>query len=420
VIDATDYDVDMKYPKIPQHRYHTLYTIRAIGSDCHGNNLHLVFLLKLRLTYILSNLGISFRCRFERTGDLSDMYTAISTFQKSATTFGPPSICLVAARNWAQLSKIHRLPQILTAFGVVLDLITQIAGLDRTIQQRHTTLTETSSLTTSAASAAFTLGNLDKALEWLEQGRCLVWSQLNQLRTPLDDLRAHDEHLANALSDISGALEASGSRRGYDGLTIDATLSHKMSLQDEAHHHIKLSREWSELLRKIRRIPQFHDFLQPPQASYLMKHLPPNGIIILINAHEDRCDALALISGVGAPMHIPLDFAYDEASNLRQRLRYFLSSHRVRMREVDRGGRPVPLPNEEKRSSIHFVLEALWLRVVRPVLDALAYSVSVSQVMGFHFVNIFVKVYWHIRPSSNMVVPNWSPRISSTPRCRNI
>jgi len=152
-----------------------------------------------------------------------------------------------------------------------------------------------------------------------------------------------------------------------------------MSLQDEAHHHIKLSRDWRELLRKIRRIPQFHDFLQPPQASYLMKNLPPNGIIILINVHEDRCDALALTSGVGAPMHIPLDFTYDEASNLRQRLHHFLSSHRVRMRDVVRGGRPVPLPNDEQRSSIHFVLEALWLRVVRPVLDVLAYSVSVSQ-----------------------------------------
>jgi len=327
---------------------------------------------------MLSNLGISFQCRFDRTGDVSDMSTTVSTFQKSATTFGPPSIRLAAARKWAQLSKIHRLPQTLTAFGVVLDLVTQVAGLDRTIKQRQTDLIEISSLTTSAASAAFSLGNIEKALEWLEQGRCLVWSQLNQLRTPLDDLRAHDEGLAQRFSAISGALEASGSRHGLEGLSGDASLSQKISLQDEAHLHIKLSREWSDLLGKIRGIPKFHDFLRPPQASNLLKHLPLDGVIILVNVHKDRCDALALISGIRSPMHIPLDFTYDEASKLRERLRYFLSCKGVRMREENRGPRPVMDDDYDMRSEIHLVLEALWLRVVRPILDALAFCVSVS------------------------------------------
>ena len=365
----------------------------------------------------LNNLGNSFGCRFGRTGDVSDVYSATSTFQKSATTFGSPSTRLRAAKQWAHLSKIHRLPTTLAAYDVALDLVAQIAGLDRTIQQRHTDLINISSLTTSAASAAFSQGDIEKALEWLEQGRCLVWGQLNQLRTPLDRLRAHDEHLAHLLSDISGALETSGSRRSSESLSGDSTLSQKMSLQDEAHLHIRLAREWSQLLDKIRRIPQFRDFLRLPQASYLMKHLPPDGLVILVNVHEDRCDALALISGTVAPLHIPLDFTYDEAAELRERLRHFISSRKVRMREVDRAGRTVRLPNAEKRSEIHLVLEALWLRMVRPILDALAYPVSVSQFMTFHFINITIKVYCGIKPSSNLVVSNWSPRISSTP-CR--
>ena len=328
----------------------------------------------------LNDLGISYLGRFKHTGDVSDQYTAISTFRKSATTFGPPSARLHAARQWAQLSKILCLPQTLTAYGVAVDLITQIACLDRTIQHPHMDLNKISSLTASAASAAFTLGDIDKAFQWLEQGRCLFQSQLNLLRTPLDHLRAHDEHLAHIFSDISGALEVSGSRRGSEGLGQDASLSRKISLQDEAHLHIKLSREWSELLDKIRRIPQFHDFLRPPKASYLLKHLPPDGVVILVNVHEDRCDALALISGVGAPLHIPLDFTYDEASKLRERLRLFLSPYRVRTLEGDRGRRPIRNPDADKQSNIHFVLQVLWLRVVRPILDGLAFSVRVSQL----------------------------------------
>jgi len=343
---------------------------------------------------LLNNLGNSYLGRFEHTGDVSDQYTAISTFRKSATTFGPPS---TRAQLWAQLSEILCLPQTLTAYGVSLGIITQIASLDRTIQQRNLDLIEFSSLTASAASAAFTLGDVDEALEWLEQGRCLVWSQLNQLRTPLDHLCAHDEHLARPFSDISGALEASGSHRRSEGLGQDTSLSQKISLQDEAYIHIKLSREWSELLEEIRRIPQFHDFLRPPQASYLLEHLPPKGIVILVNVHKDHSDALALISGVGAPLHVALDFTYNEASKLGERL--FLSSYGVRTREGDRDGRPIRNPDAEKQSNIHFVLEVLWLRVVRPILDGLAFSVSVSQFMTYHFINISFKSTPPLDPS---------------------
>jgi len=368
----------------------------------------------------LNNLGISYLGRSEHTGDVSDQYTAISTFRKAATTFGPPSTRLHAARQWAQLSKILCLPQTLTAHGVAIDLITQVVGLDRTIQQRHIDPMEFSSLSASAASAAFSVGDVDKALEWLAQGRCLVWSQLNQLRTPLDHLRAHDEHLARRFSNISGALEASGSHRGSEGLGQGASLSQKISLQDEAHLHIKLSREWSELLDKIRRIPQFHDFLRPRQASYLLEHLPPKGIVILVNVHKDRCDALALISGVRAPLHIPLDFTYDEASKLRERLHHFLSCHRVRMREVDHAVRPASRPDAKKQNEIHFILEALWLRVARPILEALAFSVSVSQFMEFHCVNIAFQVYSPINSRPYLVVSDWPPCISSTPRRGNL
>jgi len=340
----------------------------------------------------LNNLGTSFQCRFEHTANPTDICNAASTFQKSATTSGTPSFRLHAAQKWAKLSMTHDLPHPLTAYGLAIDLISEIAGMDSTIEQRHGHLINIPSLTTSAVSAAFTLDEVTKALEWLEQGRCLVWNQLNQLRTPLNRLRAHDEHLAQRFSDIAGALEVSGSRSGSGGLSVDALLSQKISLQDEAHRHVMLSRQWTELLDEIRTIPQFRDFLRPPQTSDLMKHLPRDGIIILVNVDEARCDALALVFGSEIPVHITLDyFTHKEASDLRERLRRFLSSHRVRMREPDRGGRPTRRPDSEKQGELHFVLEALWLRVVRPILDGLAFSVSVSKCILYHLLIYFPK-----------------------------
>jgi len=340
----------------------------------------------------LHKLGMAFLKRFERTGDIANIHSAASTFRESVTALGSPFVRLEVAQLWARLSMAYDLPHTLTAYGAVIDLIFEIAGMDRTIEQRHTHLIEISTLTTRAAAAAFTLGDVEKALEWLEQGRCLVWSQLNQLRTPVDQLRAHNEHLAQRFSDISSALEASGSRRGTEGLSIDAPLSQKIVLQDEACLQINLSRKWGELLDEIRCIPQFHNFLRPPQASYLLKRLPKHGVVILINVDETRCDALALVSGSDAPIHITLDdFTHKEASDLTESLRHFLSSHRVRMREVDRAGRPVLSPGAEKQSGIHVVLKALWLRVVKPILDGLAFSVSVFQFVTLHVINILYK-----------------------------
>ena len=340
----------------------------------------------------LNNLGLSFLRRFVYSEDLSDIRTATSTFQKSATTIGRPSARLTAARQWAQLSMTHDLPHPLTAYGVAINLVSEIAGMDRTVNQRFIDLIETSSLTTSAASAALILGDIEKALEWLEQGRCLVWNQLNQLRSPVDHLRAHDEHLAQRFLNISRALEASGSRHGSEDVGMDAPLSTKISLQEEAHLHIKLSRKWSELLDEIRQIPQFHNFLRPPQASDLLKHLPHDGIVILVNVHNVRCDGLALISGSDVPIHIPLtNFTHKEASDLRERLQRFLSNHRVRTREEDRGPRLVLEDGDETHSEIHFVLDALWLHVVKPILDGLMLSVSDSHFMIYHFLILLFK-----------------------------
>jgi len=85
----------------------------------------------------LNNLGSSFQHRFKCSRDPADIHTAISTFRRSAMTFGPLSTRLEAAQEWAKLSMTHFLPQSLTAYAIVIDLISQITGMDRTIQQRH-------------------------------------------------------------------------------------------------------------------------------------------------------------------------------------------------------------------------------------------------------------------------------------------
>jgi len=193
-----------------------------------------------------------------------------------------------------------------------------------------------------------------------------------------------------------------------------------MTLQDEVHIHIKLAGEWNKLLDEIRTIPGFHSFLRPPQASELLRHIPHDGPIILINVEPSRCDAIALISGCQKPIHIPLtEFTYEKASNLSRRLHNFLSWNGVRLREGSRAIRPAQ--DRRVKSDIHFVLGVLWLEVVRPILDGLSYPVSIIYAIFLITVSHIVSpAYRFVGPTSNMVVPNGSPCFSFIACRRNI
>ncbi|KAG2151577.1 uncharacterized protein EDB93DRAFT_1138212 [Suillus bovinus] len=51
-----------------------------------------------------------------------------------------------------------------------------------------------STLAVDAASCALHSGDVCDAVELLEQGRAIIWTQMTRLRTPLDSLQTHGNH----------------------------------------------------------------------------------------------------------------------------------------------------------------------------------------------------------------------------------
>jgi hypothetical protein len=250
--------------------------------------------------------------------------------------------------------------------------------LEQTIQKRYTNLTDISELSANAAATAFHFGKYDLALEWLEQGRCLVWRQLNDLRTPLDDLHMHHPALADDLLRVSRALESAGSRAETAAFTAETSMIEKMSIQGKANTHIKLAKEWDQLLIKVRAIPTFEDFLRPASCSTLLKHLPDSGPVVVINIHKDRSDALALLSGAENPLHIALhEFSYERADKLHCDLKDHLFNYGVQIRDSKLGTRGL---HYKSPAVIKDILGQLWTFVVKPILNALGYSVSTLHI----------------------------------------
>ncbi|KAF6753882.1 CHAT domain-containing protein [Ephemerocybe angulata] len=331
---------------------------------------------------IHSNLAFSFRRRFSWGKTDTDLGEAIFHYQAAATSpSGSPQVKLTAATAWARLLRRYypHSPKTLHAFDVAIGLITLIAGLEQTVRSRYTQLQSTSGLALEAAAAAFTADRADKALEWLEQGRCHVWNQLNNLRTPLEDLQIRNGPLAQIIREVSKQLETAGSSRGQRD--INMRISEKVTVEDEAHAHLKLAKRWNDLLGEARAIPGFDNFLKPIPCATLLENLPESGPVVVINLDEGRCDAIALLVGVGEPFHIHLpNFSVETASMYRADLNSQLESWHLRVREEEKsdGGRGIRSASIGGSGQIdlpvHRVLRGLWECVVKPILDALGIS----------------------------------------------
>ncbi|KAF6753805.1 CHAT domain-containing protein [Ephemerocybe angulata] len=331
------------------------------------------------------NLGTALHLRFVSGADTEDLDASISCFRAAAVSFlGSPDTKLAAARRWAQLLIEHypQSPEIVPSISTALDLVALVAGLEKTVEGRYTQLQSISGLALEGGAAACFLGMADKALEWLEQGRCLVWNQLNNLRTPLDDLRIHDKELAENIADIAKQLENAGSTGSSRGTTrISRTLSETMLRENEGRAHLGLAAQWEHLLKTTRAIPGFESFLMPPPCSTLLHHLPQSGPIIVVNVDKRRCDALALLHGLDEPLHIPLpNFSLVKANRYRANLTSHLQSQHLWVREEDL----VVIPDGEfqergvkvgrRGKEVEDVLSNLWKEVVKPILEGLGFS----------------------------------------------
>ncbi|TFK27621.1 hypothetical protein FA15DRAFT_754188 [Coprinopsis marcescibilis] len=339
----------------------------------------------------LISLGNSYLSRFMKAGSQDDLNASLFHFKTAALSdIGRPSARLEAAFSWA--TGLHRFspasPELLDSYGAAVRLMSLAAGLGHTIDTRHVQLANWFNITLHAAAAACSAKRPDKAVEWLDQGRCLVWNQLKLLRTPLLELQERHPTHAEQIKSIAKQLEIAGcSRSRSDG--AERSTSEKVSMASEVFVHTELAKEWDNLLAEVRGFAKFENFLQPSPISSLLENLPDSGPIVVINIHETRCDALALIAGLDEPVLIPLlEFTLEKAQKLREDIFFQLDRYGVRMRgtpvshrdgqELEDGSdiRDTRKPHQGPDSSrstgvVCQALSQVWKDLVEPTLNVL-------------------------------------------------
>jgi len=267
---------------------------------------------------------------------------------------------------WASVSRTARHLSVSTAYESAMSLMQRSLVIAPTLKIQHTRLVmmrgmcETMPL--EYASWQIQTDHLEAAIETLERGRVLLWSEMRGLRTSIEQLRVADPPLAeqfvainkkieelitSVAPDASGTIETddSGSSglRGMDPFGRLVTRQRKLLDGRDA------------LILQIQHFPGFENFLKA--ASYdTLRSAASCGPVIIINQCEWRSDILILLHN-SPPSLIPMGSDFnDRATILKNRLL---------------GARKVHVESKQYQRALSSVLDGLYDLVGRPVIERL-------------------------------------------------
>ncbi|ELU36379.1 aromatic di-alanine and tetratricopeptide repeat-containing protein [Rhizoctonia solani AG-1 IA] len=311
------------------------------------------------LSLRLCQIAISYHHQYWHTGEPSHLDACLTSFrQSSKLSSAAPRDVFHNALRWANLAVQHAYLNPLEALREAMDLLPHFIWLGATTAQRYHDLVLTENLAVRACAIAIRSSKCSMGLEWLEHGRCIVWNQSLVLRSPLNVLGSSHPVLAAQLHAVSIQLHHANS--GSPGLE---------SANDTPEHWHRLAREYSHLLAQARSFPGFEDFLQPTKATGLMR-AARHGPVVVINCHQNDCDALIIMPGMDDIRHIPLpNFTQSQAQHGWSEIEQLLHNKGLRERGFKRKGGRVQEPDPD----IGSVLAGLWNDLVKPVLEHLGY-----------------------------------------------
>ncbi|KAJ7611908.1 tetratricopeptide repeat-containing protein [Mycena polygramma] len=238
----------------------------------------------------LQALAIGYIGRYGYTHRSEDLDQACALF-KEATAYlsSSPSTCLRHAHSWATNAARYNHGSALVAYQTAIQLLPRMAALHLDLSSRREILSTASAinLASEGASCAIEQGQFDIAVELLEAGRSVFWSQALHLQTPLNNLATIRPDLAAKLAEISSHLEKASFR--------DVSIS-RATFRDSQHKIIvieaqgaqcrKLNEDWDQCIESIQMLPGFEDFMQPKRIVALRQAAVSGPIVILTTSHS--------------------------------------------------------------------------------------------------------------------------------------
>ncbi|KAH8988386.1 CHAT domain-containing protein [Lactarius akahatsu] len=317
----------------------------------------------------LALLSASLRLRYAFFGKVEDFEESMALFLSALDDeeYANPDAKYQIASQWAACARAGRHPCTALAYQTAVSLMHSSLVLGPTLPIQHRLIRkrwgELAAVPLYYASYYIEVGALERAVETLEQGRGLLWSEMRGLRTSMDRLKLSDGDgaaLAERFVAVSEELEniATSAEAPEDSVERPGDADHHTSdafgrMMEKVH---ELERKRAEITERIRALPDFGDFLRavPFEALHTAAACGP---IVIINHCRYRCDILIVLHG-SSPVHIPTgeDF-YSRTIKLKEHLLSTRAKH--------------ALESNQYQHALRFVLEELYELVGRPVIEKL-------------------------------------------------
>ena len=312
---------------------------------------------------------------------------------------------------WALNARVVDHPSVLTAYKSAMSALQKSLSFSPTVSIQHTRLVSMANfcrMPLDYASHRINSGRLEEAIEILEQGRSLLWSEMRGLRTPTAQLAEEDSKLAQRFDEINKELEA---------LIIYVTPSTRLESDSDCTdpfgrlvvNQRKLMEERDALVSQIQGRPGMEGFLRTPQFNTL-RSVASCGPVILINHCRWRSDIL-ILSHHAPPCSIRMAIGtYDRANKLRDEL------VEARKRGLD---------SRKYQDALRSVLRGLYTLVGEPVIEMLrALGVPEQSRIWWCPTSVFCSLPLHAmgpipsddsskRYFSDLYIPSYTPSLSA-------
>ena len=269
------------------------------------------------------------------------------------------------ACDWAYTARISGHDSLPTAYKHAMSLMQSALVFAPTLPIQHERLVEKRDLYEKTplnfASYQIRMGELEPAIETLEQGRALLWSEMHGLCTSSDQLQTADPNLAEKFTAINKELEKlTTSTWSDEGLgVVDGRFEcdkQMVPYPDLMIWQQELLKDRDALISQIRGLPGFENFLLPLPFDTLCS-AASRGPVIIINHCELRSDILIVFHNA-PPSHIPTSYDFFDRVN-RSKVELLTARKKY---GLDPG-------NYQK--ALSFVLQELYELVGRPVIERL-------------------------------------------------
>ena len=210
---------------------------------------------------------------------------------------------------WSIVARVYLHPSVSIAYETAMSLLQESLCFFPTSQTQHPHLADVlkivGSFPSDYASYWIENGQVNRAIETLERGRALIWSEMRGFRTSTDQLRSADPALADKFSIINKELELvmmSVAQSNDDEIGRSETVPglRERSIGHPVLKQRRLLEERNSLISHIQSLSGLEDFLKPLSFDVL-NSAAACGPIIIINLAGPAFPSYIILLLQGSP-----------------------------------------------------------------------------------------------------------------------